>query len=298
MSTLTMRVTVGSQAYANLSAIRGTSSTLASLQAHLSSGKQILQPSDDPIGTVRAMGLRGELARNDQYHANADDALAWLSTADTAYSSSVQILQNARTLVVQGLNSGANDAATDNALADQIDAARTALLQQANATYNGRPVFGGTTAAGKAYDAAGAYVGDTGSVTRAIGANTTVAVSQQGPTVFGPTDNTVFDLLSSISTALRSSPSTLTSGSLTALDTAISRVSSAQAAEGATYAQVQNAQTTQTATGTALTTQLSSIEDVDMAEMAIKVTSANTAYQAALQTTARIGQVSLLDFLR
>jgi flagellar hook-associated protein 3 FlgL len=53
-----------------------------------------------------------------------------------------------------------------------------------------------------------------------------------------------------------------------------------------------------TSTGTALTTQLSGIEDIDLADMAIKVTTANTTYQAALQTTASIRQLSLLDFLK
>jgi flagellar hook-associated protein 3 FlgL len=47
-----------------------------------------------------------------------------------------------------------------------------------------------------------------------------------------------------------------------------------------------------------MTTQLSGIEDIDPAETAIKLATANTTYQAALQTTASIGQVSLLDFLR
>jgi flagellar hook-associated protein 3 FlgL len=70
---------------------------------------------------------------------------------------------------------------------------------------------------------------------------------------------------------------------------------SVQASEGVTYQQVQTAQTSAT---TSLKTQLSSIEDVDTAQMAIDVTTANTAYQAALQTSATVRQLSLLDFLR
>ena len=86
--------------------------------------------------------------------------------------------------------------------------------------------------------------------------------------------------------------------SLAQVDTAISRLSTAQATEGAAYQQVQRAQTEQTADGTAMTTRLTSITNVDMAEMAVKVTTANTAYQAALQTTASVRQMSLLDFLK
>jgi flagellar hook-associated protein 3 FlgL len=67
--------------------------------------------------------------------------------------------------------------------------------------------------------------------------------------------------------------------------------------EGATYARVHTAQVAQTTAGTAMTTQLSGIED-GPAETALKLATANTAYQAALQTTASIGQISLLEFLR
>jgi flagellar hook-associated protein 3 FlgL len=294
----TMRVTVGSFAYSGLQAIQSTSQNLADLQAKLSSGKAISQPSDDPTGTVQAMNLRSEMARNDQYATNANDAISWLSTADSAYSQIVSVLQQARTLVVQGLNTGVNDASANSAIASQVDALRSSLISLANTKYNGRPVFGGTTAAGAAYDSSGTYVGDTGTVTRMVGPDTTVTVSNQGPSIFGTGAGDVFSLLSSISSALTSSPSSLSGGSLSSLDSAISTVSAAQATEGATYQAVQRAQTAQTTASTALTTQLSTIEDVDPAKMAIEVTTANTAYQAALQTTASIRQLSLLDFLQ
>jgi flagellar hook-associated protein 3 FlgL len=61
---------------------------------------------------------------------------------------------------------------------------------------------------------------------------------------------------------------------------------------------VQEAQTTQTTTGTAIQTQLSGIEKVDLAGVAVQLSSANLSYQAALQTTATVRQMSLLNFLQ
>jgi flagellar hook-associated protein 3 FlgL len=244
------------------------------------------------------MGLRSAMARNDQYMTNADDAIAWLTAADSAYSQMSSVLQQARTSIVAGLNTGANDANANEALAAQLDGLRQSLLGLANSSYNGRPVFGGTTAAGAAYDSSGNYVGDSGSVTRAVGPNETVTVSASGPDVFGAAGSDVFTMLANFATALRTNPTTLSSTDLTQVDTAISRLSTAQATEGATYDRVQAAQAAQTSAGTAMTTQLSGIEDIDPAETAIKLATANTAYQAALQTTAAIGQISLLDFLR
>lgn len=292
-----LRVTEGSASYDALVGLQSAASRLSSLQAKMSSGQQITRPSDDPAGTVRALQLRADLRRNTQYTANAGDAQAWLSTADSTYSQVVNLVQKVRTLVVQGLNTGVNSQSGANALADQVDAIRTSLISLANASYNGRPVFGGTTAGATAYDAAGNYVGDNGVVNRTVGPQATVQINQTGPQVFGPAGNDVFGLLTSISATLRTNPAGLT-GSLGQLDSAITRISTAQAAEGAAMQRVQIAQTAQASTSVSLQDELSGIQDIDLASMAIQVTTANTNYQAALQTTANIRQISLLNFLR
>jgi flagellar hook-associated protein 3 FlgL len=183
------------------------------------------------------------------------------------------------------------------ALADQVDAIRNSLIKVANTTYNGRPIFGGTTSGTAAYDNSGNYVGDTGAVSRTVGEKVTVQINQTGPQAFGSGPSDLFTLLSDISTNLRTNPSAL-SANLTALDGALSTISSAQAGEGAAYRQVQNAQAVSTGVATNLASQLSDIQDIDLAEMAVQVTSANVTYQAALQTTANVRQLSLLEFLR
>ncbi len=75
-------------------------------------------------------------------------------------------------------------------------------------------------------------------------------------------------------------------------------LSTQQAQAGATYQRIQTVQTTPATPRCRSTTQLSSIQDVDVADMAVQVSSANIAYQAALQTTASIRQTSLLDYLK
>lgn len=292
-----MRITDSAMRTQSLANLQATASRLAGLQAQLSSGRQITTPSDDPSGTVRALQLRSELRRSSQYTANASDALGWLTTADTSFSQAVSLVQSARTLVVQGLNTGTTDQAGANAIADQIDSLRNALLGVSNTVYNGRPIFGGTTAGAVAYDPSGNYVGDLGTVSRAVGSNATVQLNASGPAVFGAAGSDVFTVLSNISATLRTNPSAL-GPQLGALDTALSRISSAQALAGATYKRVQTAQSVQTGNSTALTSALSDVQDIDMAEMAVKVSSANVTYQAALQTTANISQVSLLNFLK
>jgi flagellar hook-associated protein 3 FlgL len=291
------RVTVGSAAYAGVQNVQQSAVRMVDLQNKLSSGKRISTPSDDPAGTVQAMQLRGALVRNQQYAANAADAQSWLNTIDDAYSSTVTTLQRARTLVQRGLNTGATDATANGALASEMDTLKTQMLQLANANFNGRPVFGGTTASPVAYDTSGNYVGDGGVVTRDVGEGITVPVSTNGPSVFGSGSSDVFQLVQQAADALRTNPAGM-SGMLANFDDAIARVSAAQASEGARANQVQDAQSALTTRSTGLQSELSGVEDVDLADMAMKVATANTNYQAALQTTAKISQLSLMDFLR
>jgi flagellar hook-associated protein 3 FlgL len=292
-----MRVTQGSTSRGALLGLQASAGRLSALQQQLSSGRQITKPSDSPTGTVSALQLRSQLKQITQYQANATDALGWLTTVDSAYNSISRQLQQVRTMVVQGMNTGTGSVTSNEALAQQVDQARASLLSLANSSYLGRPVFGGTTAGTVAFDATGNYVGDTGTVSRTVGVNTTVDLNTPGTTAFGPNGGNLFDLLSTISNDLRTNPSSL-GADLSALDTRQQAITNDQSLAGAKYQRIQGVQTTSNTNTIELKSQLSELQDIDLADMAVQVSSANAAYQAALATTAKVSQISLLDFLR
>ncbi len=292
-----LRVTEGSTSRGALVGLQASAGRLSALQQQLSSGRQITRPSDNPTGTVSALQFRAQLKQLSQYQASATDALGWLTTVDSAYSSISGQLQQVRTLVVQGMNTGTGSASSNEALAQQVDQARSSLLSLANASYLGRPVFGGTTAGSVAFDSSGNYVGDNGTVSRTVGPNTTVDLNTPGTTGFGPNGNNLFDLLSTISNDLRTNPSGL-GADLTALDARQLAITSDQSLAGAKYQRIQGVQTSSNANTIQLKSQLSDLQDIDLADMAVQVSTANAAYQAALATTAKVSQISLLDFLR
>ncbi|HEX2903192.1 MAG TPA: flagellar hook-associated protein FlgL [Jatrophihabitans sp.] len=292
-----IRVTQGSSSRGALIGLQNQASRLAALQSQLSSGRQITKPSDNPTGTVSALELRSQLKQNTQYQANGSDALGWLTTVDTAYNSISAQLQQVRTLVLQGMNTGTGNATSNEALAQQVDAARSSLLSLANSAYLGRPVFGGTTASPVAFDTSGNYVGDAGTVTRSVGPNASVDLNTPGTTPFGPNGNNLFDLMSTISNDLRTNPAAL-GGDLSALDSRQLAITNDQSLAGAKYARIQSVQNNISSNTIQLKSQLSDLQDIDLADMAVQVSSANASYQAALATTAKISQTSLLDFLR
>lgn len=304
------RVTDGGILAGSLYGIQTANSRLQDVNVQMSTGNQITKPSDDPSNTVRALQLRGDVKRNEQFTKNANDAIGWMSTSDSAYAQIVSVAQKARTLVVQGLNVGSSSASSNNAIADQIDALRDSVLSLSNSTYNGRPVFGGTTTASAAYvkdptTGVVVFTGNTDVVNRQVGDKTVVPINQSGPAVFGAPSTSpstpgsdIFVTLDNISKALRNSPSTLASTDLDAIDNAVKTISSAQAQEGAAYNRVTTTQTAASKNTLALTSQLSGIQDIDLAAQAVAVSTAQVTYQAALQTTAAIRQTSLLDFLK
>lgn len=320
---MSIRVTVGSASAGALTGLQSSSSRLAQLQQMLSTGNQITAPSDDPAGTVRALSLRGDLKLNAQYSRNQADATAWLSVADTTYGQVADLMQKVRTLTVQASNTGASTGDSASAIADQISSIREAIFKLANTSYNGRPIFGGTTAGEAAFDmdpVSGlvTYAGDTGEVYRAIGDKNDVKISQTGTDAFGtPTDGSIglFKLLDDLvhnlktygnpqgdlgdaTTAPVPDPAHDLADPLKSLDAAINSLTSARSQSGSALQRVQAAQATGATDKITIKTNLSEIQDIDLAEVAIAMNTAQVVYQASLQTTANIRQLSLLNFLK
>lgn len=326
---MTIRVTVGSASAGALAGLQTASARYADLQQQLSTGNQITKPSDDPAGTVRALELRGDLKRNAQYARSQADATGWLSVADTAYGQITDLVQKVRTLTVQASNTGASTGASATAIANEITSIREAIVKLANTSYNGQPVFGGTTIYGQGgttpdapfvvstravtdplYDPANPnatyvrYTGDVGSINRTIGDKNKVQINQNGTEAFG-TDSTgasgLFKLLDDIVTNLTTggTPSSATmTDPLGQVDAALNTLTSARAQSGAALARVEAAQTTAATDKISIKANLSQIQDIDLAEVAIQVNTAQVVYQAALQTTANVRQLSLLNYLK
>ena len=270
---------------------------LAALQAEISSGRRITKPSDDPAGVDSAMLLRSQSRAAVQAGRNAADGVAWLGAADTALSGIMSSLQHARDLTVQGSSTGSNDPASLSAIAAELDQIRTSVIGDANTTYLGRPVFGGTTAGSTAYDATGTYVGDTGTVKRNVGDGVQIQVDSNGPQAFGTGAASVFAVLATISSDLKTNPAAV-GGDLTALDAAMKAVSAAQSDVGARYKRVDSAQTKAGNLVLTLKGQLGDVENVDLPKTIVDMQLAQNAYQAALGASSKVITTSLMDFLR
>ena len=270
---------------------------LSSSQEKLSTGRNINRPSDSPTGTNDAMRLRSDLAANVQYTRNADDGLSWLGHADVTLTSMLDSVRRARDLIVQGSSTGSGSVDAREALAQELTQIRSGLLDQANTSHLGRPLFGGTTANSVAYDSSGRYVGDGNAVNRTVGDGITVSVTVPGPAAFTAGTDDLFTVLSDVIVQLRTNPSAVAS-SLNRLDAVTTTLRTAQATVGSRVNRIESARDALASSALSNTQSLSEVENVDIAAAIVDLQMQEVAYQAALGATGRVLQPTLLDFLR
>ena len=292
------RVTQGMMTSHSLTAMQTSLSRLAKLQEQLSTGRVLNRPSDSPTDTTSAMRIRSSITDVKQYGRNAQDGNGWLTTIDAALTTATDQVLRARDLALQGANQAVAGQPARDALAAEVDQIRAGLITTANADYLGRPVFGGVTAGGAAYDAAGTYVGTPGAVNRTVAEGTTVRVDVDGTAAFGPTGNSLFDHLSALSTALRCGDQATISASITAIDADRDRITTTQTEVGSRQNRVEAAIQAAGDNELALSSSLSAVENADLPKTVVDLQMQQVAYQASLGATARVMQPSLLDFLR
>lgn len=298
------RVTQSTISASMLAGLQSNLDRMQSVQNKLSSGKQLTRPSDSPSGALDAMRHRSSMRRLEQYTRNAQDGLGWLGTADQSLTSSLDVMRRARDLAVAAGNAALGPDARE-AMATELDGLRETLLGLANARYGDRPVFAGTANVADAYDAAGAYQGDAGTVERTVADGARVAVNLTGPLVFGPPaagGPSVFEVLATMAGHLRSgNPAQIAmvhSSDLSALDGWRTRIQDQLSVVGARYNRVDTMRARADETAITIAERLSEVEDIDLPKTIMELQLQEVSYKAALAASARVVQPSLVDFLR
>jgi flagellar hook-associated protein 3 FlgL len=276
--------------------LQASMSQLAKLQQQASSQQAITRPSDDPIGTSNSIAVRSAQRANTQYGRNINDGNTWLTTIDSALSKTSDIMNRVRDLTVQGANDGSLSAASKEAIATELDGLKQELLSQANTTVQGRTVFAGNSNAGVAFQPDYTFTGTSTAVERRVGSDQAVRVDADGSAVFGAGSTSVFALIDTISSDLRSG--TNVSSQLQAIDSRMSAIRTQWADVGGRQAQIQSSQETNMQQTTALEAQRSGIEDVDLGKTILDLQMQNLSYQSALGVTAKVLQPTLMDFLK
>ncbi|MGP0101595.1 MAG: flagellar hook-associated protein FlgL [Solirubrobacteraceae bacterium] len=286
------------------------SSSLASLQRttdELSSGRTILEPSDNPFGASRVIDLQSQLDGLSSYESNAQDGISWENAASSAMSNINEVTQRVRELVVQSAN-GTNNQSDLSTIATEVEQLTESVKQDANTQYAGQYVFSGTATTTAPYEqgAGDEYKGNAEAVARSVGPGASVTVSTNISTLLGngeaAKDGKLLDTLRTIVAHLRGGTAedreALGTTDLKALDGNLETLSQLQAVAGSANDQLKAALTRNEGLQTSITESLAGVEDTNVAATSIAYANEQAAYSAALRAGATIVQESLLNFLQ
>jgi flagellin-like hook-associated protein FlgL len=293
-----MRITQRAVALTSLQGLNRNLDAVGKLQTQLTSGRLINTVSDSPTGTNRAMQTRDEQAATAQQARNISDAQSWLDQSDTALQTMLSTARRVRDLTVQGLSTGSASATSQQALAIEVTSLREGLLSLANIQVQGRPLFGGVTSGGKAYDSAGAWVGQGGvPVTRRISDTEKIRVDITGPEAFGAPGSDLFEVVQRIATDLVSDPAALETH-LADLDAIMNGMTAAVADVGTRASRLDRVAQINSDRALTLSSQLAETENIDLPNTIMRLQMQQVGYEAALSATAKAIQPTLLDYLR
>jgi flagellin-like hook-associated protein FlgL len=115
---------------------------LMRVESMLSTGRRIINPSDDPIGTQYALRYRNRLAEIEQYISNIQVGVGRLSTYEEGLDDLNNYFSDANQLAIEMANDS-NDANARNAAANVVDSIIQKVLEIGNTHESGRYIYSG-----------------------------------------------------------------------------------------------------------------------------------------------------------
>ncbi len=301
------RITGAMLTGATLNDLNSALNKLERSAAEISSGHSILEASDNPYGASRTIDLQSQMDGLSSYTSSVTDGISWTNTAGGAMANMNSVLQRVREVMLQAGNGTNNESDLKN-LATVVGQLTETVKQDANIKYGNQYLFSGTATSAAPY-ATGEndeYLGNTGTIARAIGPSSTVVVSTNLQSVLGngqaSEDGKLLDVLRTIQQHLgEGTPEArekLVGSDLKGLDQGMEGLTQLEALNGSATDQLQVAAARIESLEGSIEKALSNTYDTDVAKATIEYSNQQAAYTAALHAGANIVQESLLNFLR
>lgn len=286
-----------------LSQIQDLSTSQAKLQQQVSTGLRIAQPSDDPTSYGRVLNYQSAQRQVTQYTTNASNALALTQASYAGLQSLKTISDRAGELVTLG--SSTLGGTSMQSYATEVNQLIEQAVQVGNTSYNNSYIYAGTAVDTPPYvatrDANGqitsvSYVGNTTQAQVPLSEGTSVTPATSGTTNTGVND--FINQLISLRDALQSGDTSAVSATQTGLTTGENTIISAVAETGGMQTRIEAAQSELKSRTTTLDTLISNEDSTDISTTVVKLSQAQTAYQAALAGGSKIMNMSLLDYIQ
>ena len=284
---------------------------IAAANGQVSSGKKINVASDAPDQIDTLLQLRANLQHNTQVQSNLTVATTDANAADSALSSSIQLMDSALSLASQGATA-TMDAAGRLSIAQQSQAIQQQMVSYSQTTVQGRFIFSGDQ------DSSPVYSWDSNAANPAVqkfnppstrliedASGGSFPASKTAPEIFddrdpatgNPTANNVFNALNTLYWALQNNDTAGIDNAIPLLKSASGQLNSMQAFYGNVENHIKNATDFANNYNVQLQTQISQTEDADITSAASELTEGNTQLQAAFEMQGQMPHSSLFNYL-
>lgn len=282
--------------------LQQSQATLNVALQQVATGKSVSVPSDNPEASADMVQNTIETGEVDQYTQNVSSVLGSVQSADSALGSVVTSLTQAVSYGTEGAN-GTTNASNQQALAQQVQAILASVVAQANTSYQGAYLFGGTANTNPPYTANSSsasgysYNGNADTNSVSVGDQLNVQVNLPGSQIFSNSSSDILGSLSSLVTALQSGNSANIETATNAVSAALNYVSQQRVFYGNAEGQLNSQETYLQQETVSLTSQQTSLVGVDMATAATNLSTAETANNAAMAAAAKVLPDTLLNYL-
>lgn len=314
-----MRITANMSADNSVYNIQQGRAKLDKLQELTSSGNNVNRPSDDPIAASLLLDIGDKLKAGDQYLSNIKKSTIWQQMTDTALTGMADTMRLAKQQIGT-IASGSNDPVERQNVVSQLQALKQQMIDMGNTQLGDQYIFGGaknmtppfTNVVSPPALATAYYTGDETPLKVEIGNATTqqmnIAGNQlvtgsnlplpapAGPLPYGTTNilKTFDDLIAAVGA---NNVPNIQAGAQ-ALEAGAKQITNAQTDVASRMLRLDSSAKMNSNNKNTLETIFSNTQNVDYAKLAVQLNQQKIAFEASLSATAKLSQMSLLDYLR
>lgn len=286
-----------------IQSLSSTSSQMVKAQEIVSTGKRINNLSDDPVGLVSVLDLRSSLANIEQMSRNISTGSSWLTASESALTQVLDIITEAKELTVQmsSSNTSSSERANSSTL---VDGYLDQIIALANTQVGGRYIFAGTDTDTMPFELNDGetqvdYYGNDTPFSIKISKDSNIEIGKDGEDIFGDDwdDSNIFKTLIDLKTYLQNDDISGIQAAMDNLESHFDSVSAQISEIGGKVIRLDIRENIIADLELVYTEKKSQLEEVDIAEAIIELEAKELAYNAALSASAKIMQLSLVDFL-
>ncbi len=286
-------------------------------------GKKLNSPSDDPSAIRPVLSTKKQLSNVDRYLETMGQSLDKMEATDGHLEHVENILVRVKEIAINSVN-GAMDSESMQILGNQVNLMRQELLDASNAVVDGKYIFAGYEEDTLPFTPNGAYVaggylannsatwpysynGDENPTFLEITPGERIQVNLTGAELFfGDADNdgsvdagnvNIFAVVTNVMEAIQSEDINRIESEIGNLELAANQNRRLRSQLGSQADRVQTAMEHQDEVRVDLKIILSRYEDADIIETFNAIVQQETAFQAALNVTSKVSQLSILDFI-